>query len=258
MAKIHVWSHLHKELVLPQSPILRTRTRSTHTTRPVLWSIPKNGVELSSNVHDHNNVWLAYISFFHHFDYYFTVNYWKMTNTCLSSETRVITNWELHYQYNVQNLTHKLEPVSYKSEKCIFTISIGHSSYSYNFLWKKLSLGGGRGIVSWYAVTIPKWSHNASRKVIIVSHQSSRVHLPLYLSIPPLQHGNKFQAIRILTTDGGEWPTSCSNLFTIGVRALSTHWIGGWELFRIWLCAPARNQTPTSSQWPMTYVPHML
>lgn len=57
--------------------------------------------------------------------------------------------------------------------------------------------------------------------MIIVNHQSSRVHLPLYLSILPLQHGNKFQAFKILTTDGSEWPTSCSNLFTTEQEARS-------------------------------------
>jgi hypothetical protein len=34
--------------------------------------------------------------------------------------------------------------------------------------------------------------------------------------------------------DGSEWSVSCPSCFTPRIRALVTHWIGGWEGLRTW------------------------
>jgi hypothetical protein len=38
-----------------------------------------------------------------------------------------------------------------------------------------------------------------------------------------------------LALDGSEWSASCPVCFTVGERALDTHWIGGWVGLRVGL-----------------------
>jgi hypothetical protein len=57
--------------------------------------------------------------------------------------------------------------------------------------------------------------------------------------------------------DGGEWSALCPDRFTPRVRALGTHWIGGWVSIRAYLYAMEKRKIlPMSGIEPRSSSPY--